>query len=96
MLDTVIAVKIEPLFESKQQLNGSVDNRTQSELFNHESTLIVPKQDHRFTHFVSKTRSYRSHKSIPQGLSVCQTPNHVRTVFPISAVSLSVVFVHFL
>ena len=30
MLDTVIAVKIEPLFESKQQLNDSVYNRTQS------------------------------------------------------------------
>ena len=63
-------VKIEPLFESKQQLNDSVDNRTQSKLFNRESSLIVPKQD--------------------------QTPNHVKTVFPISAVSLFVVFVHFL
>lgn len=37
-LDTVIVVKIEPLFESKQQLNDSVDNRTQSKLFNRESS----------------------------------------------------------
>ena len=33
--------------------------------------------------FNPKTRSYLSHKSIPQGLSVCQTPNHVTITFPI-------------
>ena len=45
------------------------------------------KQDHRFTRFNPKTRSYTylSHKSIPRGVSVCQTPNLVTTTFPISA-----------
>ena len=33
--------KKEPLFERKQQLNDSVDNRTQTKFFNHESSLIV-------------------------------------------------------
>ena len=89
-----ISGKKEPLFKSKQQLNNSVDNRTQSKLFNHKSSFMFLKQDHRFTSFVSKTRSYRCHKSIPQGLSVCQTPNHVGTVFPISVIRLFVVFLH--
>ena len=40
----------ELLFESKQQLNDSVDNRTQSKLFHHKSSLIVPKQDHKCSH----------------------------------------------
>ena len=50
--------------------NYSVDNRTQTKFFNHKSSLIVLKQDHRFTCFDPKTRSYLPHKSIPRGLSV--------------------------
>ena len=61
----------------------TIDNCTQTKFFNHKSSLIVPKQDHRFKRFDPKTRSYLSHKLIPRGLSVCQTPNHVTTTFPI-------------
>ena len=43
--------------------------------------------------FVQDCTSYVSHKSIPWGLSVCQTPNHMTTVFPISARLVSP-FVH--
>ena len=85
-----ISSKKKPLFESEQYLNNSVGNHTQTKSFNHKSSLIVPKQDHRFTHLVPKTRSYLSLKSIPRGLSVCQTPNHVTTTFPISAECLCI------
>ena len=56
----------------------------------YKSSLIDPKQDHRFTRFNPKTRSYLSHKSIPRSLSVCQTPNHVTTTFPISGECLCI------
>ena len=61
-----------------------------SSLSAYKSSLIVPKQDHRFTRFNPKTRSYLSHKSIPRSLSVCQTPNHVTNTFPISGECLCI------
>ena len=60
-------------------------NREMTEKYEYCST--VPRT------FVQDCTSYVSHKSIPWGLSVCQTPNHVTTVFPISARLVSL-FVH--